>query len=635
MERLRAEEEDLREQQRKKLEMFQLLQEEEQKALQQENEMEDMKRQLLQEQQQKQNFVGTSWGSADVVPKKSESPGVAFASITIEDVDSDHDYEVTDNGIVRLRRPQHSAVSPEYEYEYYEADPDDIQFPVGGTKQFYDQKRPVDKTATTSQMSNKALLMNLLQASNNFQNREFLDRLKTIVSGVESESKFEESVPPASNIRSTGVGQGAVSLLSKPVEGWTPNLPPVRTKAPRLTNAVNSLPVWPSSSNSGGSSSDQFQPLRSPVRFPNRRMDSGLGEVSLVTGDERRKATSFGVSPGGQDSSFSTSSESSYSSGQGSSYSSYNGGRSRLSEVLDTTSDQEFLVSSSMSMQGGSQALPPPGAGRGSVTVFDTSSSFNSGSNKFRRISDTGFGGGYGSGNSRYNSGNKGYNSGNSGYISGNGGYNSGNSGYNSGNGGYNAGTATPVQGAEVFRLGSGVQVQHQEPTQVAAGANYILPTYSSDQQADQRGEIYSDIRLEGNKKNLLTLPTDPNKLYIKSAQAEPSAEVILYPAGQLLSNSQPRAAHGLDPMIMSGSAEKTLMTQDAGQAAIHPAQTYHLSDELAAKMDRDTEMFDPALEENSGEPAPKGLLETLIRSAKDDLKFGGQVISFLQENGR
>merc|ERR1719282_2284666 len=50
MERLRAEEEDLREQQRKKLEMFQLVQEEEQKALQQENEMEDMKRQLLQEQ---------------------------------------------------------------------------------------------------------------------------------------------------------------------------------------------------------------------------------------------------------------------------------------------------------------------------------------------------------------------------------------------------------------------------------------------------------------------------------------------------------------------------------------------------------------------------------------------------------
>merc|ERR1719412_3485200 len=603
--------------------MFQLMQEqEEQVALHQEEEMEDMKQQMLLEQQQRQNFVGTSWADSNLGPKKSESPGVAFASITIENVDNALDYEVTDNGIVRLRRPQPS--SPEYEYEYYEADPDDIQFPVGGTKQFYDQKRPTEAHTTSdppNQLSNKALLMNLLQASNNFQNREFLDRLRTIVSGVESESELMESKTPVPKLRGTGLGQGAVSLLSKPVEGWTPNLPPSHTKAPRLTNAVNSLPVWPSSSNSGGSSSDQFQPLRSPVRFPNRRMDSGLGEVSLVTGDERRKATSFGVSPGGQDSSFSTSSESSYSSGQGSSYSSYNGGRSRLSEVLDTTSDQEFLVSSSMSMQGGSQALPPPGAGRGSVTVFDTSSSFNSGSNKFRRISDTGFGGGYGSGNSRYNSGNSGYNS--------------GNSGYNSGNGGYNAGTATPVQGAEVFRLGSGVQVQHQEPSQVAAGANYILPTYSSDQQADQRGEIYSDIRLEGNKKNLLTLPTDPNKLYIKSAQAEPSAEVILYPAGQLLSNSHPRAAHGLDPMIMSGSAEKTLMTQDAGQAAIHPAQTYHLSDELAAKMDRDTEVFDPALEENMGEPAPKGLLETLIRSAKDDLKFGGQVISFLQENGR
>ena len=125
-------------------------------------------------------------------PKKSESPGVAFASITIENVDSAHDYEVTDNGIVRLRRPQQSVVSPEYEYEYYEADPDDIQFPVGGTKQFYDQNRPTEAHTSSdppNQLSNKALLLNLLQASNNFQNREFLDRLKTIVSGVESESE--------------------------------------------------------------------------------------------------------------------------------------------------------------------------------------------------------------------------------------------------------------------------------------------------------------------------------------------------------------------------------------------------------------------------------------------------------------
>ena len=133
MDRLRAEEEDLREQQRKKLEMFQLMQEqEEQVALHQEEEMEDMKQQMLLEQQQRQNFVGTSWADSNLGPKKSESPGVAFASITIENVDNAHDYEVTDNGIVRLRRPQQSAVSPEYEYEYYEADPDDIQFPVGG-----------------------------------------------------------------------------------------------------------------------------------------------------------------------------------------------------------------------------------------------------------------------------------------------------------------------------------------------------------------------------------------------------------------------------------------------------------------------------------------------------------------------
>ena len=586
MDRLRAEEEDLREQQRKKLEMFQLMQEqEEQVALHQEEEMEDMKQQMLLEQQQRQNFVGTSWADSNLGPKKSESPGVAFASITIENVDNAHDYEVTDNGIVRLRRPQPS--SPEYEYEYYEADPDDIQFPVGGTKQFYDQNRATEAGSVsdpTNQLSNKALLMNLLQASNNFQNREFLDRLRTIVSGVES-----ENITPVP--RDTGLGQGAVSLLSKPVEGWTPNLPPSHTKAPRLTNTVNSLPVWPSSSNNGVSADDQFQPLRSPVRFPNRRMDSGLGEVSLVTGDERRKATSltsFGMKPMGQDSSYST----------------YRApGHSRLSEVVDTTSDQEFLVSSSMAMQGGSQALPPPGAGHGSVTVFDTNTHVGAGRNTFNRVSNSRDG------------------------VS-----------YSSFGGGYNAGTATPLHGAEVFRLGSGVQMQQQEPTQIAAGANYILPTYSSNRQAEQRGEIYSDIRMEARKKNLLTLPTDPNKLYIKSAQSEPSAEVILYPAGQLLSNSQPRAAHGLDPMIMSGSAEKTLMTQDARAAGRpQPAQSFRLTDEMAAVLDRDTEVFDLGEEEgyDKEESAPKGLLETLIRSAKDDLKFGGQVISFLQENGR
>ena len=47
--------------------------------------------------------------------------------------------------------------------------------------------------------------------------------------------------------------------------------------------------------------------------------------------------------------------------------------------------------------------------------------------------------------------------------------------------------------------------------------------------------EIYTDIRVEADKKNLLTLPTDPNKMYIKSGSSRPSAEVIVYPMGQLL----------------------------------------------------------------------------------------------------
>ena len=40
---------------------------------------------------------------------------------------------------------------------------------------------------------------------------------------------------------------------------------------------------------------------------------------------------------------------------------------------------------------------------------------------------------------------------------------------------------------------------------------------------------------MEADKKNLLTLPTDPNKMYIKSGSSRPSAEVIVYPMGQLL----------------------------------------------------------------------------------------------------
>ena len=72
---------------------------------------------------------------------RPESPGVAVASITIEDVSSSRDYEINDNGIVRLRKGSTvttaPAVHPDYEYEYYEADPDEVQFPAGGTRRYF------------------------------------------------------------------------------------------------------------------------------------------------------------------------------------------------------------------------------------------------------------------------------------------------------------------------------------------------------------------------------------------------------------------------------------------------------------------------------------------------------------------
>ena len=568
VEQLRADEEDLREQQRRKLERFNMLQGQEEqetrqlKRKEQEGRMEEMKRQMLQEQQSQQST--NSWLRGENTPrrKQNDSPGVAVASITIENVDSPHDYEVTDNGIVRLRKPADPVEAPEYEYEYYEADPDDIKFPVGGTQQFYSQNSAQAALAIDplNQLSNKDLLMNLLRASNNFQNREFLDRLKSIVTGVEKEAKGSSvSQSPTS-------GQGFVSLVEgppdEPVQGWAPSRPTLHTKSPRLSNSANSRPVWPSNNifqAEPASTGDTFRPLRSPVRFPNRRIDTGMGEVSVVTGAERKKATrlsSFGMDPVSSNSK----------------YSSYRPGQSRISEVLDTTSDQEFLVSTSMAMQGGSQAQPPPGAGYGSVTVFDRDTGTRAGQS------------------------------------------------YSS----FTSGTATPVHGAEVFRLGSGVQLQQQNPAQ-KQGANYILPTYSSGRHGgEHRGDVYSDIRVEASKKNLLTLPTDPNKMYIKAAADKPEAEVILYPAGQLLSNTQPRAA-GLDPMLMAGSDDVV------AQHSPRDPPLYQLSSEMQEVLDRETAMFDP----QTADTPPQGLLQTLIRSAKDDLKFGSQVISFLQENGR
>ena len=606
MERVRADEEDLREQQRRKLELMGLLQEQdtreqEQEARQQEARLKETKREMLEEQRLRQS------NSFRNDQKAGDSSGLAVASITIENVDSSRDYEVSDNGIVRLRKPEEQTDSRpggsgEYEYEYYEADPDDIKFPVGGTKQFY-QGQTEESRDAISGLSNKDLLMNLLQASNNFQNREFLDRLKSIVTGVEEDEYEVVSGPgPPSPTMDTG--------------HWAPTLPGPQSKAPlRLANNVNSGPIWPANG-AFLPTGDQFSALASNVRFPNRRVDEGdgrRGEVSLVTGDERRKATSlnsFGMEPVARDSPFS-----SYNSGSGqtsssgykpdsgyrssssisSPVSSYSSGHSRIADRLDTTSDQEFLVSTNLAMQSSGKALPPSNLGQGRVTVLDRLP----GSRPAKQSHYSSFG--------------------SSGYSS----DSSSKSGFSSG---YNSGTATPVlQGAEVFRLGSGVQVHQPAAKRPSGGSNYILPTYSSNKYGlgagqHRGGEVYSDIRVEASKKNLLTLPNDPNKMYIKSAAASPEAEVILYPAGQLLASSRPRATR--DPMVMSGSRE--------AEAVVEPA-VYRLTAAQQQTLDRDTELFDP----QGGQSPPSGLIETILRSAKDDLKFGSQVINFLQANGR
>ena len=107
---------------------------------------------------------------------------------------------------------------------------------------------------------------------------------------------------------------------------------------------------------------------------------------------------------------------------------------------------------------------------------------------------------------------------------------------------------------------------------------------------------------------------------------------MIVYPMGQLLTNSNHKQLMSGDQMIMSGSAENT-MTQDLPARTRDQIPVYHLSQELGNKLDADTELFDPSQEVNSfsqKEPPPKGILQTLIRSAKDDLHFAGNVINFL-----
>jgi hypothetical protein len=148
---------------------------------------------------------------------------------------------------------------------------------------------------------------------------------------------------------------------------------------------------------------------------------------------------------------------------------------------------------------------------------------------------------------------------------------------------------------------------------QPSSSNSFILPTYSGLTATSGLGEIYTDVRLESDKKNLLTLPTDPNKMYIKPARSAPAAEVIVYPMGQLLGQTHHQMVGGQDPMAMAGSSEM-------GIAQVMQHQQQLTSGGKTGKM---------AAGEGE-EPPPHGLLQTLVRSAKDDLKIVGNVFKHL-----
>jgi len=640
IDKLKAEEEQLRAQQREKLKLFQMIQQEEEEARRREEQLQEEKESKLNSFDSLQGWTNEkTWeqtlsedrqrGQASQNTK--EKPGTAFASITIENVDVNdaRDYEVN-NGIVKLKKDNtdfENDIADEYEYEYYVADPDDIKFPVGGTRQFY-ESRTEKLEPNVNQLSNKDLLLNLLQASNNFQNREFLDRLKSIVTGTGGTNTLESlSVEDQNYIQNNLMkqnnrfGQGSVSLLENNLKGlaeesdtrsvlrsfdgdsWAPTSNQLTPKPTKLINNLNNLPIWPSSNSfkppkdelPSLQTSNSFEPVSNPIRFPNRRMDAGfgVGQISLVTGNERKKVTSlsgFQTAP--------VSSKNSYMSD------------SRISDKLDTTSDQEFMVGTSLSMN---QASPQH---------------LNFGRNKFDSTEHSSANIGYATPIPKIAKDNNSYRTGTATPVK--------NNGYS------RADQQSSRPGSEVFRLGNGIQIQqpgHMGQTTVSNNQNYILPTYTNDHPFQfgmpanrNTGEIYSDIRVESGKKNLLTLPTDPNSLYIKSAQDTPGAEVIVYPMGQLLTNSNHKQITSNDQMIMSGSAEN-VMTQDLPARTRDQIPVYHLSQDVSAKLDADTELYDPRQEGNKGteiKPPPKGILQTLIRSAKDDLDFAGNVINFL-----
>ena len=88
---------------------------------------------------------------------------------------------------------------------------------------------------------------------------------------------------------------------------------------------------------------------------------------------------------------------------------------------------------------------------------------------------------------------------------------------------------------------------------------------------------------------------------------------------GQLLSNSNRQFLSGPDPMVMSGSSDDNIvMSQDVSR---HRDQIPAFSYSASEVTDQQTEQR---------KEAPNGLLETIIRTAKDDLDFAGNVLNFL-----
>jgi hypothetical protein len=167
--------------------------------------------------------------------------------------------------------------------------------------------------------------------------------------------------------------------------------------------------------------------------------------------------------------------------------------------------------------------------------------------------------------------------------------------------------------------------------------AGYFMSAYPA-----ATGEIYTDVRVESDKKNLLSLPTDPNRMYIKPARGAPSAEVILYPMGQLLGGQPNQHQHQhhstqqqqyhypphhqqqQDTMAVAGTSEIEI-AQDGrvvvrvGEQQVAPPPAAGKSVKMAAGEGG-----------GGGDPPPQGLLQTLVRSAKDDLKIVGNVFKHL-----